>query len=84
MILNDSNAQRELITAIRGRPPTDVVLLFPVPPYIEQPMQSKKSSKKGETTVLQCMASGSPQPKLTWLKDDKELVVSQRLFNCAF
>ncbi|CAG5115947.1 unnamed protein product, partial [Candidula unifasciata] len=62
---------------------TNATVTVLVPPYIEQPMQSKKSSKKGETTVLQCMASGSPQPKLTWLKDDKELVMTPRHFFTA-
>ena len=35
---------------------------------------------EGKTTVVECMASGSPKPKLEWLKDDKPLVASQRHF----
>ncbi|XP_012942522.1 leucine-rich repeats and immunoglobulin-like domains protein 2 [Aplysia californica] len=55
------------------------VTVLETPDFV-QPMQVKKSTKRGETTVLQCMASGSPQPKLTWLKDDKELVMTPRHF----
>lgn len=32
----------------------------------------------GETIALQCMASGSPSPRITWLKGDEPLVVTQR------
>lgn len=32
----------------------------------------------GETMVLQCKASGSPPPRITWLKGDESLVVSER------
>ena len=42
-----------------------------------------KSSRVGTTTVLECLASGSPQPKLTWLKDGKPLAVTQRHFFTA-
>uniref|UniRef100_A0A2C9JD97 Ig-like domain-containing protein n=1 Tax=Biomphalaria glabrata TaxID=6526 RepID=A0A2C9JD97_BIOGL len=49
-------------------------------PGFVQPMIGKKTSKLGETSVLQCMASGSPQPKLTWLKDDRDLVLTPRHF----
>lgn len=33
-------------------------------------MIPQKVIRLGETTVLECMASGSPKPKLTWLKDN--------------
>ena len=36
-----------------------------------------KESKVGSTTVLECLAEGSPQPKLSWLHNGKELVPSQ-------
>ncbi|CAL1531514.1 unnamed protein product [Lymnaea stagnalis] len=49
-------------------------------PDFKKPMLGEKATKEGETTVLQCHASGSPQPKLTWLKDDKELVMTPRHF----
>ncbi|XP_067854963.1 leucine-rich repeats and immunoglobulin-like domains protein 1 isoform X2 [Heptranchias perlo] len=32
----------------------------------------------GETVALQCMASGSPSPRITWLKGDEPLVVTER------
>ncbi|XP_043564225.1 leucine-rich repeats and immunoglobulin-like domains protein 1 isoform X2 [Chiloscyllium plagiosum] len=32
----------------------------------------------GETIALQCMASGSPSPRITWLKGDEPLVVTKR------
>lgn len=37
----------------------------------------------GETTVIECLAAGSPQPKLTWLKDGSALEVTQRHFFAA-
>ncbi|KAH9508116.1 Leucine-rich repeats and immunoglobulin-like domains protein 3 [Bulinus truncatus] len=55
------------------------VTVLETPDFV-QPMIGKKISKFGETTVLQCMASGSPQPKLTWLKDDKDLMLTPRHF----
>lgn len=38
---------------------------------------------KGETAVLQCIAGGSPPPKLNWTKDDSPLVVTERHFFAA-
>lgn len=38
---------------------------------------------KGETVVLQCIAGGSPHPKLNWTKDDSPLVVTERHFFAA-
>ncbi|MBN3300737.1 LRIG3 protein, partial [Amia calva] len=38
---------------------------------------------KGETAVLQCIAGGSPPPKLNWTKDDNPLVVTERHFFAA-
>jgi hypothetical protein len=37
----------------------------------------------GEPIVLECMASGSPKPKLTWRKDGTDLVVTERHFFTA-
>ncbi|XP_074645366.1 uncharacterized protein LOC141901792 isoform X2 [Tubulanus polymorphus] len=42
-----------------------------------------QKSRVGETTVLECMASGSPKPKLSWLKDAKPLVMTPRHFFTA-
>ncbi|XP_029019254.1 leucine-rich repeats and immunoglobulin-like domains protein 3 [Betta splendens] len=38
---------------------------------------------KGETAVLQCIAGGSPPPRLNWTKDDGPLVVTERHFFAA-
>ncbi|KAM5288281.1 leucine-rich repeats and immunoglobulin-like domains protein 3 [Ctenodactylus gundi] len=38
---------------------------------------------KGETAVLQCIAGGSPPPRLDWTKDDSPLVVTERHFFAA-
>ncbi|KAA0720851.1 Leucine-rich repeats and immunoglobulin-like domains protein 3 [Triplophysa tibetana] len=38
---------------------------------------------KGETAVLQCIASGSPPPRLNWTKDDSPLLVTERHFFAA-
>uniref|UniRef100_H3CN76 Leucine-rich repeats and immunoglobulin-like domains 3 n=1 Tax=Tetraodon nigroviridis TaxID=99883 RepID=H3CN76_TETNG len=38
---------------------------------------------KGETAVLQCIAGGSPAPRLNWTKDDSPLVVTERHFFAA-
>ncbi|KAM4748873.1 leucine-rich repeats and immunoglobulin-like domains protein 3 [Rhinophrynus dorsalis] len=42
-----------------------------------------RTASKGETTVLQCIAGGSPAPKLNWTKDDSPLVVTERHFFAA-
>jgi len=55
------------------------VTVLETPDFV-RPMMEVKTSRRGETTVLQCMASGSPQPKLTWMKDDSQLVMTPRHF----
>ncbi|KAM4677054.1 leucine-rich repeats and immunoglobulin-like domains protein 3 [Discoglossus pictus] len=42
-----------------------------------------RTVSKGETTVLQCIAGGSPVPKLNWTKDDNPLVVTEKHFFAA-
>ncbi|MEQ2291471.1 Leucine-rich repeats and immunoglobulin-like domains protein 2, partial [Ameca splendens] len=38
---------------------------------------------RGETAVLQCIARGSPAPRLNWTKDDGPLVLTERHFFAA-
>ncbi|XP_056312273.1 leucine-rich repeats and immunoglobulin-like domains protein 3 [Danio aesculapii] len=38
---------------------------------------------KGETAVLQCIAGGSPPPRLNWTKDDSPLQATERHFFAA-
>lgn len=42
-----------------------------------------KETRAGTTTVMECLAQGSPQPKLTWFHDGQPLVLSQRHFFTA-
>ncbi|KAG8439728.1 hypothetical protein GDO86_005775 [Hymenochirus boettgeri] len=51
-------------------------------PSFLRPLVDRIASK-GETTVLQCIAGGSPAPKLNWTKDDSPLVVTERHFFAA-
>ncbi|XP_050411578.1 leucine-rich repeats and immunoglobulin-like domains protein 2 [Patella vulgata] len=52
------------------------------PSFIRK-MEDKKFTHEGDTTVLECMASGSPKPRLTWMKDNKPLELSERHFFTA-
>ncbi|KAL4226043.1 otolith morphogenesis [Mactra antiquata] len=51
-------------------------------PSFVRPMEPKET-RVGTTTVMECLAQGSPQPKLTWYHDDKPLVLTQRHFFTA-
>ncbi|KAK0144443.1 Leucine-rich repeats and immunoglobulin-like domains protein 3 [Merluccius polli] len=51
-------------------------------PSFLRPLRDRTVSK-GETAVLQCIAGGSPPPRLNWTKDDGPLVVTERHFFAA-
>ncbi|XP_078517613.1 leucine-rich repeats and immunoglobulin-like domains protein 1 isoform X2 [Lissotriton helveticus] len=46
-------------------------------PYLIYPLEDRTVSV-GATVALQCKASGSPAPRITWLKGDEALVVTER------
>ncbi|XP_076469744.1 uncharacterized protein LOC143300070 [Babylonia areolata] len=58
------------------------VTILEIPDFIS-PMEEEKVTRVGETAVLECMASGSPRPKLRWLKDGQPLDVTPRHFFTA-
>jgi hypothetical protein len=51
-------------------------------PTFVKPMQNKEFTA-GESTVLECVAAGSPKPTLTWTKDGSPLVATPRHFFTA-
>ena len=46
-------------------------------------MEQVKESRVGETSVLECLVSGSPPPELRWLKDSLPLEETVRHFLAA-
>uniref|UniRef100_A0A8C5LR35 Leucine rich repeats and immunoglobulin like domains 2 n=1 Tax=Leptobrachium leishanense TaxID=445787 RepID=A0A8C5LR35_9ANUR len=51
-------------------------------PSFVRPLEDR-TVKRGETAVLQCIAGGSPAPRLNWTKDDGPLQVTERHFFVA-
>ncbi|CAJ0937305.1 unnamed protein product [Ranitomeya imitator] len=46
-------------------------------PFLAHPLEDRTVSA-GATLALQCKASGSPPPRITWLKGDEPLVMTER------
>ncbi len=51
-------------------------------PSFQRPLEDRNIAR-GETAVLQCIARGSPAPRLNWTKDDAPLVLTERHFFAA-
>ncbi|KFV64012.1 Leucine-rich repeats and immunoglobulin-like domains protein 2, partial [Dryobates pubescens] len=51
-------------------------------PSFVRPLEDRTVTR-GETAVLQCIAGGSPAPRLNWTKDDGPLAVTERHFFAA-
>lgn len=55
---------------------------FPETPSFVKPMENKEIMV-GRSIVLECMASGSPRPKITWKKNGSPLQTTERHFFTA-
>ncbi|XP_061582890.1 leucine-rich repeats and immunoglobulin-like domains protein 2 [Cololabis saira] len=52
-------------------------------PFFMRNLEGTRTVVRGETAVLQCIAGGSPAPRLNWTKDDGPLVLTERHFFAA-
>ncbi|XP_021121356.1 leucine-rich repeats and immunoglobulin-like domains protein 2 isoform X2 [Heterocephalus glaber] len=57
------------------------LIVLETPSFI-RPLEDRTVTR-GETAVLQCIAGGSPAPRLNWTKDDGPLLVTERHFFAA-
>ncbi|KAM9326761.1 leucine-rich repeats and immunoglobulin-like domains protein 1 [Gastrophryne carolinensis] len=46
-------------------------------PFLAQPLEDRTVSA-GATLALQCKANGSPPPRITWLKGDEPIIMTER------
>lgn len=57
----------------------DLLLLFPAPPVLGEVSPSFLIQKVGETVDIFCEATGTPIPVLSWHKDGREIVPTDRI-----
>lgn len=56
-----------------------LTLLFAVPPKIVSSSPTSFHQPLGTTVKIYCKAEGSPKPNVTWTKDGRSLITSQRI-----
>lgn len=79
---SDTGVYSCLAVSIAGTISANATLTVLETPSFVKKMEDKET-RAGETTVLECMASGSPKPKLTWTKDGGPLYATERHFFTA-